>query len=159
MKLYEIDAAIAALIDENGEVIDLETLDLLTMAREQKIENVVMLVKDLRASVEALKAEEKTLSDRRDTYENNIERLKEWLRYALAGSKFSTPKCSVSWRRNNVAVIDEPAVMAYAVENNRDDLLVYPEPKLARKVITECLKSGDEIPGAHFEEKLSVIIK
>ena len=44
MNLYEIDAAITALVDpETGEVSDFDAFDQLSMARDQKIENLSLI--------------------------------------------------------------------------------------------------------------------
>lgn len=58
MNLYEIDQAILACIDpETGELIDEAALVSLQMERADKIRNVALWVKNLNASVVALKAE------------------------------------------------------------------------------------------------------
>ena len=58
MNLYEIDAAITALVDpETGEVSDFDAFDQLSMARDQKIENMALYYKKLVADAGAYKAE------------------------------------------------------------------------------------------------------
>lgn len=159
MTIYEIDAAILALVDENGEITDIEALDALTMERDKKVEAVACWIKNDKAEAEAIRAEELALADRRHVLENNIERLKGYLAYALQGQKFETPKCSVSWRRVKAADIDEEQCMAFITANQRDDLLTYSEPKLARKAITDALKAGEQIDGATLVERVSAQIK
>ena len=61
MKLYEIDRAIDDFfmnnIDpETGEMTNLDELEGLQMEREQKLENIGIAVKNIRADIEALKA-------------------------------------------------------------------------------------------------------
>lgn len=59
MNLYEIDAAIMACIDEEtGEITDPAKLDELDMTRDQKIENIALYIKDLRAEASAIKVDE-----------------------------------------------------------------------------------------------------
>lgn len=159
MNIFQIDKEIAELVDENGEITDLEALEALVMEREKKIENVVLLIKEQTLGAEAMRQEEIALADRRHKNERNIERLKEYLDYALSGQKFETSRCSVSWRHTKVAEIDEATTMSYIVENQLDDLLIFTEPRLARKVITDRLKEGNKIPGATLTEKVSPIIK
>lgn len=159
MTIYEIDAAILALVDEGGEITDIEALDALQMERDKKIESVACWIKDLKAEAEAIRAEEIALADRRHILENNIDRLKAYLAYALQGQKFETPKCSVSWRRVKAAEIDDAVCMTYIIQHQRDDLLTYSEPKLARKAITDALKAGEVIEGATLVERTSAQIK
>lgn len=65
MNLYEIDAAITACIDpETGELIDEAALVSLQMERADKIRNVALWVKNLNASVVALKAERDAFDER-----------------------------------------------------------------------------------------------
>lgn len=160
MNIYEIDAAILALVDENGEITDLAALDELQMAREQKIENAILFVKNLKADVEALKAEEAALAARRRQAERNIERLKGYLDYALAGQKFETPRCAISWRKSaSTKITDESLLMTYAIRNHRDDLLIYAEPKISVSAVRDALKAGEDIEGAELVENLNPIIK
>ena len=52
MTLYEIDDAILNCIDEEtGEIIDAEQLDKLYMEKEEKLENIALWIKDLKAEV------------------------------------------------------------------------------------------------------------
>lgn len=65
MNLYEIDKAILACIDpETGELIDEEALAALQMERTEKIKNVALWLKNLNASVTALKAERDAFDER-----------------------------------------------------------------------------------------------
>ena len=58
MTIYDIDSAIAALVDpETGELGDYEAFQRLQLAREAKIENLALLYKETRATAEAIKAE------------------------------------------------------------------------------------------------------
>ena len=160
MNIYEIDAAILALVDENGEITDLAALDALQMEREQKIENAILFVKNLKAEVEAFKNEESALAARRRQDERNIERLKGYLDYALAGEKFETPRCAISWRKSvSTKITDESLLMTYAIRNHRDDLLIYAEPKISVSAVKDALKAGEDIQGAELVENLNPIIK
>ena len=65
MTLYEIDAEIMEIIEnavdpETGEIIDevaMKSLGDLDIAREKKIENMLLMVKNLESDAEQLKAE------------------------------------------------------------------------------------------------------
>jgi ssDNA-binding Zn-finger/Zn-ribbon topoisomerase 1 len=71
MNLYEIAAAITALVDpETGELLDFDAFDALNLERERKIENIGCWIKDLSAEAAAIKAEEDALKKRREALES-----------------------------------------------------------------------------------------
>ena len=66
MTLYEINNAILECVDmETGEIIDSDKLSELQMAFDEKIENVALWIKDLKAESEAIK-KRLTLSPREE---------------------------------------------------------------------------------------------
>lgn len=152
--LYEIDHAIMACVDaETGEVIDPEALDNLLMQRNDKIEAVVLWIKNLQADVLALKAEKDVFAEREKRAAAKIEQLKKWLTDACGGEKFSTAKCAVSFRRSeSVEVLDESSVPAqFMVET----VTLKPD----KTAIKELLKKGCEVSGCRLIEKQNPQIK
>lgn len=156
MTLYEINQQILNAIEygcdpETGEIIDMSALDALEMAREEKTENLVLLIKDIVAECNAIREEEQSLARRRQTGERRAERLKDYLQKQLAGEKFKTPRCSVSYRKTQaVQIVDEDAIP-------EEFVTVFTAPR--KLAIKEALKAGDEIPGATLEDRVSMIIK
>lgn len=76
MTLYEIDSRMASLIDsETGEVVDYDAFIALDMARRDKLENTVCLLKNWSADVEAIKNEISTLQKRKKSIEGRHIRL------------------------------------------------------------------------------------
>ena len=66
MKLYEINAALEALVDpETGELMDYDAFEALQMARDDKIEGMALWYKDMVAEAKAIKEEADTLTARR----------------------------------------------------------------------------------------------
>ena len=158
MKLYEIDNAILECIDfETGEIIDVDKLNELQIEREAKIENVACWIKELKAEAEAIKAEKLALAERQKVAENKAESLKKWLAFALNGEKFSTAKCSVSFRATeSVEVTDE------GLENlmkEHDELLTYDKPKPNKTAIKQAIKDGLNVQGVQLVQNVSTIIK
>lgn len=148
MNLYEIDQAILACIDpETGELIDEAALVSLQMERADKIRNVALWVKNLNASVVALKAE------RLKAAQKKADALKQYLADALGGEKFTADECVVSFRRSaSVCVFDEQALpAAYITEK------ITRSPDKA--AIKAAIKSGAEVPGAALVDNLNVQIK
>ena len=160
MKLYEIDNAIDELIrnsvdPETGEVMDItDELDALQMEREDKLESVALVIKNLTAEATAIRNEEKALADRRKTAENRVEWLKGYLMQSLAGQKFSTPKVAVSFR-NSAAVF---------IEDEVGFLRDHPEfarikTEIDKASVKDALKKGEPISGAALENRTSMIVK
>lgn len=159
MSIYDIDAAIVALVDdETGEVTDEQALDALQMERDRKVENIGLYYKDLTAEAKAIKEEEAALAARRKTVENKAERLKNLLAYALKGDKFASPRLKVSYRKSQtVEVADGFVDWAKA---NHPDLLTYADPKPNKTEIKKAIQAG-AVPAdfAHIETRENVAVK
>ena len=159
MTLYEIDAAIRDLIEnavdpETGEIAEDLSLQLeeLHMAREQKLENIACYIKDLKAEAEAIRAEERNLAARRRTAENKAARLTDYLSWALAGEKFKSARCAVSFRKSM-------AVQVNTLMDIPEEYLRFKDPEPDKAKIKDALKEGLDVPGATLVENVSVIIK
>lgn len=152
--LYEIDNEILDCVDmETGEIIDESRLEALEMERDKKIEGIILWRKDLLAESEAVKKEAQSLQKRAKTCENKAEQLKNYIEQALAGNKFKTERCSVSYRKSTSVVIDD--IHQLPVEVWKD----ISEDWISKSKIKEMLEAGKEVKGAHQEEKQSIIIK
>lgn len=161
MTLWEINREIMECVDfETGEVINIERLDGLQMAREEKLENIGLFIKNLDAEAAAIREEEKALAARRTVRENKAKRLREYLGYVLGGQAFETPRVSVSFRASTrCEVTDEAALMGWLQANDRDDCLKYTAPTVDKTKVTRLLKAGEEIPGAVLEQRQNLQLK
>lgn len=160
MSLYQINEEITNLIDqESGEVKDFETFETLSIARDVKIENTALYIKNLNAEVDAIKAEELKLAERRKAAESHSDRLKDYLFNYLNGEKFSTAKVSLSFRSSKaIKIDDETAFIKWAKANNAG-LLTFKEPTISKTKIKEALGNGEVIEGASVGTNTSLIIK
>ena len=157
MTLYDIDKALMdfefEVDEETGEILNAADLDELNLAREQKIENIGLYIKNLEAEKEAVKHEKDNFADREKRLGKKIESLKGYLTYALDGQKFSTPKVAVSFRKSeSVLVKDE-----YLIPDEYCDFTVLRKPN--KKNIKDALKHGKELMGVELVEKQNVQIK
>ena len=156
MNLYELDKAIADFeleVNEDGEVLNIDELDELNLAREQKIEGISLWVKNLEAEKEAVKHEKDNFADREKRLGKKIDSLKGYLTYALQGEKFSTPKVAVSYRKSKSVEIAEDARLPEAyvkVEEVR---------KPDKKMLKEALECGEKIDGVRLVEKQNLSVK
>jgi len=157
MSIYEIEQEIMALVDpETGEITDYESLGKLNMAREDKIENIALWIKNLNAEAKAIREEEKSLAERRKSAENKSASLEKYLDQTLSGEKFSTAKVLISYRKSTaVEIADEEAF----VKSANVAYIVPQAPKIDRKAISDALKAGTIIEGATLAGRNNIQIK
>jgi predicted nuclease with TOPRIM domain len=158
MKLYELSlnyAHVMEMAEEMEPEVLKDTLETIEEEIQDKAENIAKLVKNLNADVDALKAEEKRLADRRKSLENKVTNLKTYLQEQLevAGlDKVKRPTLTVSIQNNppSVKVIDEKLLSAY---------MVPVDPKLDKKTLLSDLKEGKVIDGAEIFQSRGVRIR
>lgn len=161
MKLYEINAALEALVNpETGELLDYEAFESLQMARDEKIEGMALWYKDMVAEARAIKEEAETLTTRRKTLENKAERLKSYLDYQLGGEKFQTARCSLTYRKtSSLQVEDGEKLRQWCEANGHSDCIRYKEPELSKSAISALIKDGISVPFASIQEGRSLGVK
>jgi len=162
MKIYEIDAAIDALMadvdEETGEInFDLEALESLQMERDRAIENLALYYKNVCAEAAAVKTEEDKLKKRREVLTRKAERLENFIQSILRGEKFKSARVVISYRPSKKLVLSEGWTEWAAT--NAPDFLKYSNPVPDKKLITEAIKSGQEIKGAELVDSDNIQIK
>lgn len=163
--------------DENGDLIpdvveyknDLlqawfDTLDGLEGEIEEKLESLACYQKELTARAAAISAERKKLELREKREANKAKSIATYLLDIMTRinrRKVETPKAalSVSDGRESVKVADEQALISWAQQNGRDDLLSYKQPEISKKAVKTALSSGEEVPYVSLEKKPSITIK
>lgn len=160
MKIWEIDEALEALVDEEtGELLDFEAFEQLQMERDRKIEGMGCWLLDMTADVKKIKEQEAVLEERRKKVERNRDRLKAYLDTILGGDGFKTARVVMSYRKSPAHVEFDSAFMDWA-KNNRDDLLRYKEPEVNKKAVADALKAGEDVPHAWMADGgMSLTIK
>lgn len=77
--LYEIDEEILNCVDmETGEIIDVERLGQLQLAREDKVEGIALWIKNLLSDVDAIKSEEEKLAQGNRLSRVRMRQKKHW---------------------------------------------------------------------------------
>lgn len=153
MNLYEIDAEILGCVDvETGEIFDIDKFEELAMAREAKIENICLWIKNLKAQAEALKAEKDSFAQRQKAAETKMESLKRYITGYLEGTAFESAKVKVSFRKSETVEILEGAVIP-------DEYLRFKEPEVNKAGLKTALKSGVKIAGVSIVENQNIQIK
>lgn len=158
MTLYEINEQLRNAIEfgcdpETGEIIDTAALEELEMARDEKIENICLFIKDLKAEAAAIKAEKDALDTRMKASAKKAESLTNYLQQQLAGEKFKTSKVAISYRKTQaVTIFDFDALPA-------DYIRIKTSTEPDKVLIKEAIKAGETVPGAELEERQSMTIK
>lgn len=161
MNLYKIDMAIMEAFEkavdaETGEILDeaaFTELDNLQMMRDEKIEGLLLWIKNLTADAEALKREKMAFEDRQRSVNKRIESLKRYVISVIAGQKFRTDRVAVSWRKSKVTEYDGD------VELLPEDCISRKPPEVNKTELKKLLETGAKIPGARIIEKQNMIIK
>lgn len=161
MKLYEINREIEALFDpETGELLDESAFENLQMEREQKIEHLILLFKNLTAEAKAVKEEADALAKRQKSIANHAERVKGYIGYVLNGEKFRTARCSVSFRASeSVDIQDADALVRWLESSGFDDCIRYKNPEINKPAVKELLRAGQEIPGVQLCKNQNLVVR
>ena len=156
MNLYDIEYEITNCVDsETGEIIDEKRLDALQMERREKIENILLWIKNLKSEAGAIREEEKKLADRRQSDEKKAESLTQYVQNVLNGEKFNTSRVVVSYRKSEAVIVDDLQLM----RETCDEYLKYKDPEPDKAKIKAALKDGITVPGCHLEERQNITIK
>lgn len=163
MTLYEINQELENLYnnievdEETGEVlVDTKAIEALSIARDEKIEGTACYIKSLKATIEAIKQEEKNLKSRKDVIEKKMNRLSDYLSFTLNGSKFESPKCKINFRKStSTEVYNEEEF----VKNNPDLVEYVITPKYSKTDIKKAIQSGKNIKGAMLVDNTNMTIK
>lgn len=153
MNIYQIDEEIMSCVDEEtGEIIDIDKLRDLQMQRDDKIESVGLWIKDLIAEADAIGKEVKALQARKKASENKAESLKKYLKDALAGEPFKTPRLSVTYRKSESVNILNQLYLD-------DKYLKISDPTVDKIAIKKDLKAGIAVAGAELVTNQNIQIR
>lgn len=152
MTIFEIENGIRECVDEEtGEIIDIEKLEALEMARDQKIENVGMWYKESLAEANAIKAEKMKLAERQKTAENRAESLKNYLDFVVGGGKFESARVTISYRKSTAVEIED--------ESKVPDEFCKITREVRKTDLKDAIKKGVVIEGVTLLDKQNIQIK
>lgn len=153
MNLYELTAAYQNIQEmiENGE--DYEgVLETIGDEIEIKADGYAKVIRNMEGNLEAIKAEQKRLADKKKALEDGIERLKTNLFNSMkttGKTKFKTELFAFSIQKNGGA---DPVIVDVPTEKLPDDLVqIVEKPDL--KAIAAYIKETGDITYAHFGER------
>ena len=151
MNLYELTESYLKLqqkIEDGGEDLE-DTLESITDAIEEKADGYGKVIKNIEAQIEAIKNEEKRLSDRRKSLESNVRRLKDSLYESMKLTKTKRIKSEL---------------FTFNIQNNPPSLNIENEdaipfeyyqpqaPKLDKKELLNAIKNGLEVEGVSIKQ-------
>ncbi len=159
MKLYEVNEQIEALLDqlepdpETGEIPSNEEeiiaqINALALKREDILEYLAKLALDTKATVQAMKAEEKRLHDRRQRMEDKQERLISILDRECGGQKTDLGVATLCYRKSTrIEVSDEKAAIDWLKKTGHHDCYRQPDPEISKLYVGKLLDAGERVPG------------
>lgn len=171
MKLYEINFAIAQLIDqldidyETGEIGEnydavMQQIHALDMERQSILEYLAKIVLNTRAEAAMLKAEEQRLKDRRDALTRKEDRLMKILDRECAGQKTPLGVATFSYRKtSHVEVTDSEKAVRWLKRRKYLDCFRVPAPEVAKAEVKKLINSGVSVPGCAVVEDYSTSLK
>lgn len=138
--------------EETGEILNIDELDALELEKDTKVENICLLIKNLKSDATAYKTEKDAFEKKRKAAENKADRLTAYVQYILAGEKFKSSKVSVSYRKSEQIECADMLMVD-------PDYLRFKEPELDKKKIKDAIKAGIEVKGCQLVERQNVQIK
>lgn len=173
MSLFEIDSNIRDLLDalliesDDDGVIDAEIDDSiferiaeLNEARDAKIENIALYIKECDAESKALKAEADKLKKRADAAKRKSERLRDYLSMSLLDGvsmddkvEFNSTRCKITFRSSKTVVVPDIEKLDSRFIKEK---IEYSADKTA---IKEAIESGSVVDGAYIQTNRNIQIK
>jgi hypothetical protein len=162
MRLYDISADLRDALEsfevdpETGEVLlDAARIEALEVDMDGKLEGCAVVLKELRADIDALKAEEEAMKARRMAVERRYARLRDYVAGCMetaAKTRYSGPKGSITLRRSKAVELcegfDAPGYMVERVTRTPD-----------KAAIRAALEAGEKVDGAAVVEHVSAVVK
>lgn len=164
MTLYELTQEFEELLeimeDPDIDPVTLEdTFEALGGEIEEKAEGYGKVIKQIEYNVSVLKNEIERLTQKKKTLENNAQRLKKAMQYAMeviGKPTLDTELFTFRIQKNPASVVMD---INY-IEDVPEEYLIPQDPKIDRAKIKEDLKAGKDLEGiAHLEQTESLRIK
>jgi hypothetical protein len=160
MSLYQLAdnyAAIQQMIEDGADPETLaDTLESIDEAIEDKAENIYYVLRNIEGDINAIKAEEHRLAEKRRAAEKNQQSLKDYLQQCMehtGKSKIKRPTFTMSIQKNPPSVdIQNPDLVPA-------HYFLAQEPKLDKKTLLAQIKAGNEVPGVTIKQTESIRIR
>lgn len=154
---YRQDLAKLADLDLDPQTLA-DTLESLGGELQTKAQNVALFVRSLEADADAARQWAKDATDRAKAMEARAERIRDYLASSLETcgvEKIEGPGVVIGFRKSSAVVIDGEDLIP--AEYMRQKPAPAAEPDKA--AIAAAIKAGNEVPGAHIEQRRSLQIR
>lgn len=154
---YRQAAAVLADLDIPPEVVA-DTLESIGGDLQIKAQNVALMVRSIEADAAAIKQWAKDAADRAKAVESRAEQLREYLARCLSDAgieKVEGPGVAISWRKSSAVVIDQAELIPAEFMRQKPPPTAEPD----KTAIAAAVKAGQEVPGAHVEQRKNLQIK
>lgn len=162
--LYELDRIVESVIEHGfyvdertGEVLaEFDDLDALIADLDAKLEACGKWMKGRAALIDSMRSEEKALSERRKTEERKLERMKDYVMRTVLkkpGQRFECGSCSMGVRKSSRVVIDDEARLP------EQFVMVTERRSPSKSAIRDAILLGEEVPGAHIDDAVSLTVR
>ena len=155
--LYEITDAIKKIENMDGEGNELKDyLDGVNLSFEEKVNNIIRFRRTTELTIEAIKSEEKRLSELRKSYEKRNERLKQYLGYNLSKlgrESYESEAGKIGFRKSTAIIVEDINKLPEEFVKKTVKLTA-DKPKLKKYLTT-----GEKLQGVDIVERKNIIIK
>ena len=124
---------------------------------EDKVDDYGYLIKNVSAKIDAIKAEEKRLAERRKVLENNVNRVKDRLMQCMVAAE--TKRVNGTFFTFTVRKPGVKLPEGLTFEDVPEEYRIPQDPKVDGKKLTEDIKSGKFTGIALVPGKVSLLIK
>lgn len=163
--LYELDQAVKACIryvdsegeekvvdTETGEILDLEALEAMNLARDVKLKNVALYILEKEAEAAKLKEIADGYAKRAKACKGKADYLKQYLTNVLQGETFKSLEVNIGYSKGAKVEIAEGAKLD-------ERYLRFKDPEPNKDLLKKELKAGVEIEGVSLVETQTLKIK
>lgn len=161
LSLYDITSAFPLIMEQEEMAPELkEELERkLTILLQEKSQNIIGYVRNMELTVDAMKTEEKRISEQRKGIENKIEKFKNYVKECMERNGFS----KIDTGLGSLAIAKNP--MSLEIENEDEIPIEFKQEIVTTKIDKTAIKkhfkeTGEIIPGTIIvDDKTSLRIK
>lgn len=161
ISLYQITSAFPIIMEQEEMTPDLkEELEKeLTLLLQQKSQNTIGYIRNIELTIEAMKNEEKRISEQRKALENKLERFKDYVKECMESNGFS----KIDTGLGSLTIAKNP--MSVEIENEDEIPSEFKQEIVTTKIDKTAIKNhfketGEIIPGIKIvDDKTSLRIK
>ena len=157
--LYELRTSylqLERLLDEDPNADIEAALSMVDDSFEEKVENVIKIIRMYESYQEAIKVEEQRMKKRREDYQKKCERLTAYIESnmrAIGKEKVEGVLFTARIQKN------PPKVVVRNLDHIPFHFFKHPKPTLDKEAVKKAIQTGVDVPGASLEQEERLQIK